>query len=89
VPGYIVNNRSTLYKTAVELYTRHRPDAGEWCAKCEQVTCLIRQHAATVIRAAGLDAALYDSPPRRPDATHWSQQPTANLPVYRRSDNRL
>jgi hypothetical protein len=82
-----VRRDSTLLKTAVELYLRHRPDAGGWCPRCERLTCSVRECAAMVMRAAGLDAALYDSPSRRPEATHWSRQPTANLPVYRQSND--
>jgi hypothetical protein len=83
MPVCLVNSRSVLYQTAVELYVRHRPDGVDYCQACARFGCSARRHGAEVIRAAGQHPALYDSPARRPDATHWSGQPTANLPVYR------
>jgi hypothetical protein len=81
MPACIVNNRSTLYKTAVELYTRHRPDAGGWCSQCERLNCPARACAADVIWAAGADPVLTDSPPRRPVSAGWYEQATEVLPT--------
>lgn len=84
-----VNNRSALYHMAVELYLRHQPDGVDRCLTCGRFACATRQHAADVIWAAGVDPALYGSPPRQVEATNWSRQPTVNLFAYRRSDNSL
>jgi hypothetical protein len=76
-----VSQSSILYTVAVGLYTRHRPDAGGWCSRCERLNCPVRACAADVIWAAGADPALYGSPPRRPMSAGWYEQPTAVLPT--------
>lgn len=81
----IIRRRSALYRLAEELYVKHRPDAGGWCPRCERLGCPARSAAAEVVRAAGTDPALLDSPPRRPDAAPWAAQPPANLPVHQHS----
>jgi hypothetical protein len=80
-----VRQDSVLYGLAVELYVRHLPGNDGGCPRCFGQQCVIRHHAGEVIRAAGVDPALYDRPPRRPEATHWMRQPTALLPVDRGS----
>lgn len=73
---------SALLRLAVELYVRHRPDAGGWCPRCERLDCPVRSHAGEVVQAAGHNPALLDTPPRRPEATPWANEPTTELPVY-------
>lgn len=64
----LVAQGSALYRLAVELYVKHRPDAGSWCPRCVRPGCRVRNHAGAVVSAAGVDPALLDSPPRRPEA---------------------
>ncbi len=78
----IVSRDSKLFALAVELYLRHQPGADCLCIRCRVPGCAIRQHAAFVMAAAGVDAALYNPAPRRPEAAPWSTEPTAALPVY-------
>jgi hypothetical protein len=77
-----VHRRSELYEMAVTLYVRHRPAGDNWCPRCRVRLCAPRAGAAQVILAAGVDPALYDPAPRRPQAEYWSTQPTTSLPVY-------
>jgi hypothetical protein len=76
-----VRQDSVLFGLAVELYLRHRPGDDGRCSCCWGLVCRVGHHAAQVIAAAGVDPAFYDRPPRRPEATHWTQQPTAFLPA--------
>jgi hypothetical protein len=77
-----VNPGSTLFKLAVEQYVRHSPQAfADRCSACRARFCPVQAHATEVIRAAGIDPATYDPPPRRPAAMHWSQERTKSLPV--------
>jgi hypothetical protein len=77
-----VNPGSTLFKLAVEQYVRHSPLAfADRCTVCRAQRCPVQQHATEVIRAAGIDPATYDPPPRRPAASHWTCEPTQSLPV--------
>ena len=77
-----VRRDSLLFALAVELYLRHHPAADERCIRCLVPGCAVRQRAAFVIAAAGVDPALYAVPPRRPEAAYWREQPTAALPIY-------
>jgi hypothetical protein len=77
-----VNPGSTLFRLAVEQYVRHSQLAfADRCAACRARACPVQAHAAEVIRAAGIDPATYDPPPRRPAAIHWTREPTQSLPV--------
>jgi hypothetical protein len=84
----VVQRDSLPCAVAVELYLRHHPDSRQRCIRCHKVHCGVRQRAALVLAAARVDPALYDPPPRRPEATHWSTQPTQARPVYRGSTGR-
>jgi hypothetical protein len=78
-----VRTDSAVYQLAARQYVRHSPlPFADRCAACRARSCPVRLHAAEVIRAAGVNPASYDPPPRRPAAVHWSRQPTASLPVY-------
>jgi hypothetical protein len=77
-----VNPGSTLFNLAVEQYVRHSPLAfADRCSACRARSCPVQAHAAEVIRAADIDPATYDPPPRRPAAIHWSQERTTSLPA--------
>lgn len=79
-----VTRDSLLFALAVELYARHHPGPDDACGRCGTAGCAVREHAVRVMTAAGVDSALYDPPPRRPDATWWARVPTTSLPIYRR-----
>jgi hypothetical protein len=77
-----VNPGSMLFNLAVEQYVRHSPQAfADRCSACRVRSFPVQVHAAEVIRAAGIDPATYDPPPRRPAAMHWSRKRTKSLPV--------
>jgi hypothetical protein len=77
----IVHRDSTLYSTALDLYVRHYPDAGNWCPRCERLHCPIRDHAAEVIQAGGIDPDCFDHQTKRSPSVWWVQHPTAVLPT--------
>jgi hypothetical protein len=79
----IVSRESQLFALAVELYLRHQPGADGLRIRCDVPGCIVRQRAAYVMAAAGVDPALYDPAPRRPEAAPWAAEPTATLPAYR------
>jgi hypothetical protein len=82
----LVRSDSALLALAVELFVRHRLDNVGRCPRCGPwAVCRVQERTAHVIRAADVDPVLLVSPKRRPDATHWRDQPTSSLPVYRRS----
>lgn len=78
----LIQRDSLLFALAVELYLRHHPAADEQCVRCGAAGCPVRQRAALVIAAAGVEPALYAPPPRRPEASFWADEPTRALPLY-------
>lgn len=77
-----VSRDSQLFALAVELYLRHQPAANSLCVRCGVPGCIVRERAARVMAAGGVHPALYDPPPRRPEAAPWANEDTAVLPVY-------
>jgi hypothetical protein len=77
----IVSDSSVLFRTAVELYLRHTLDGVGRCEACGRFGCSTGDHAAGVIRAAGVNPAFFDSRPRsRTASVWWAEVPTAVFP---------
>ncbi len=53
---------SRTFALAVDVYQRHRRDAGGRCQTCTTTTCRSRAQAATTIEAAGENPADFDMP---------------------------